>query len=79
MEREQMQTAFTHKPKRLSNDVYFHPVHTKTLWDKVWTKARKQDWWPTDETTIGYVGNQNGYFYFQIKGLTTGFARILVD
>jgi hypothetical protein len=67
--------AFIHKPKHLEG-VFFHPTHTNALWDKVWTEARKQDWWPTDEKTIGYVGNENGYFYFQISGLTTGFARI---
>jgi hypothetical protein len=72
-------TAFTHKPKSLRNELFFHPTHTKALWDKVWTKARKQDWFPTDEKTIGCVGNEDGYFYFQIRGLTTGFARLKIE
>jgi hypothetical protein len=69
-------SAFIHKPKRLDG-VFFHPVHTKALWDKVWAEARRQDWW--DENSVGCVGNKDGYFYFQIRGLTTGFARIKVE
>jgi hypothetical protein len=70
--------AFTHKPKGHLDGVYFHPINTKALWDKVWAEARKQDWFPADEKSIGYVGNKDGYFYFQISGLKTGFARIKV-
>lgn len=68
-------TAFTHKPKGCLDDVYFHPVHTRALWDKVWTQARQQDWW---QDNVGCVGNKDGCFYFQIPGLTTGFARLEV-
>jgi hypothetical protein len=71
-------TAFTHKPKRL-NGVYFHPTNTKALFDLVWAEARKQDLYPADEKHLGCVGNKDGYFYFQIRGLTTGFARITSD
>lgn len=68
--------AFTHRPENLRNEVFFHPVETKVLWDKVWAEARKQDWW---QDGITCVGNSDGYFYFQIRGLTTGFARLKVD
>ena len=71
--------AFTHRPKGHLGEVYFHPKHTKALWDTVWAEARKQDWWPDDEKSIGCVGNRDGYFYFQIRGLTTGFGRIRID
>jgi len=70
--------AFTHKPKRLSEEVFVHPTITKPLWDKIWLEARKQDLYPEDEKHLGYVGNKDGYFYFQIRGLTTGFARIKI-
>jgi hypothetical protein len=69
------QAAFTHKPKGPLSDVYFHPTNTKALWDKVWTEARAQDWWSDD---LGCVGNKDGYFYFQKRGLTTGYARVYV-
>jgi hypothetical protein len=68
--------AFTHKPKGSLSDVYVHPLNTKALWDKVWAKAREQDWWSDD---LGYVGNKDGWHYFQKRGLTTGFARIKQD
>ena len=70
--------AFTHKPKRLDG-VFFHPTSTKALFDLVWAEARKQGLYPADETHIGCVGNKDGYFYFQIRGLTTGFARVTSD
>lgn len=68
--------AFIHKPKGYLSDVYFHPYNTKALWDKVWAEAKRQDWW---QPNVGCVGNKDGYFYFQIPGLTTGFARIKVE
>lgn len=68
-------SAFTHKPKRLDG-VFFTPVDTKALWDKVWTAAKAQDWWEQD---VACVGNQDGFFYFQIRGLTTGFARVQIE
>ena len=70
--------AFTHKPKRL-NGVFFSPTVTKALFDLVWAEARKQDLYPSDESHLGCVGNKDGYFYFQIRGLTTGFARVTSD
>jgi len=70
--------AFTHKPKGISG-VYFHPTNTKALFDLVWAEARKQDLYPSDESHLGCVGNKDGYFYFQIRGLTTGFARVTSD
>lgn len=68
-------SAFIHKPKSLSG-ILFSPVHTKALWDKVWDAARSSDWF---EDNVGCVGNWDGFFYFQIPGLTTGFARVTVD
>lgn len=67
--------AFIHKPKRLDG-VFVSPVHTKALWDRVWAAAKAQDWWEAD---LGLVGNKDGYFYFQVRGLTTGFARVKVE
>lgn len=68
--------AFTHKPKGNLDGVYFHPINTKPLWDKVWSEAKKQDWW---QDNVGCVGNKDGYFYFQVPGLKTGFARIEIE
>jgi hypothetical protein len=69
-------SAFTHKPKSLRDEVYFHPIHTKPLWDKVWAAAKSQDWY---EPEMSYVGNDGEFFYFQIAGLTTGFARLKIE
>ena len=68
-------SAFTHHPtrKQLLRGVYFHSIHTRALWDRVWAAARAQDWY---EPEIGMVANDGEHFYFQIRGLTTGFARV---
>lgn len=68
-------SAFIHKPKTLDG-VFFTPTETKALWDKVWAAAKAQDWWEDD---LGCVGNQDGFFYFQVRGLTTGFARVQIE
>ena len=68
--------AFTHKPNGPLSEVFVHPTATKALWNKLWTEARRQDWWQDD---VGYVGNKDGYFYFQRPALTTGFARIKLE
>lgn len=67
--------AFNHRPRKLDNEIYVCPVNTKPLWDKVWAAARAQDWYEDD---VGLVGNHQGFHYFQINGLTTGFARVAV-
>jgi hypothetical protein len=69
-------SAFIHKPKSLAGGVFFHPLDTKILWDTVWNAAKAQDWYEPD---LCCVGNKDGFFYFQIRGLTTGFARVTVD
>ena len=69
-------SAFSHRPARLANDVFVHPVHTKELWTRLWAAARSQDWW---EEGVGYVGDLDGFYYFQIPGLRTGFARLSLD
>lgn len=69
-------SAFNHKPKNLAGGAFFHPLNTKALWDKVWTAAKAQDWY---EPNLTCVGNKDGFFYFQIWGLTTGFARVKIS
>jgi hypothetical protein len=73
---ERQMNAFTHKPEGSLTGVYFHPTHTKALWNKVWAEARKQDWFADD---VGCVGNKDGFFYFQKPRITTGFARVKVE
>lgn len=68
-----MTNAFIHRPKRLANEICFHP--SSPYWGRVWDAAKAQDWW---QPNVGCVGNDKGYFYFQIPGLTTGFARVEV-
>lgn len=66
-------THFTHRPSKLRNQQFVHPVHTKTLWNKVWGAARNQEWFADDVTL---VGSDDWYFYFQKRGVTTGLARV---
>lgn len=68
--------AFIHQPKNLNTGVFVSPTHTKALWAKVWAAARAQDWFSEN---VSLVGNADGYFYFQKRGLTTGFARVKVQ
>lgn len=68
--------AFIHRPKGRLAGEFFHPVHTKLLWVKVWDAASAQPWFGPN---VDYVGNQDGYFYFQKPGVTTGFARVKVS
>lgn len=69
-------THFTHRPRGYITDQHFSPVHTKPLWDKVWEAARKEPWY--NDRDISCVGNKDGYFYFQKRGIVTGFARIYI-
>jgi hypothetical protein len=73
---ERQMNAFTHKPEGSLAGAFFHPTKTKGLWNMVWAEARSQDWYSDD---VGYVGNKDGYFYFQKPSVTTGFARIRVE
>lgn len=68
------EVAFINKPKRMDNDIWID-VRNKEQMDSLWNTARSQDWW-ADDANIGYVGNHKGVHYFQIPGLTTGFAGI---
>jgi hypothetical protein len=71
-----MTNAFIHRPKGNLSGVYFHPTATRMLWNLVWDEARKQDWFTPD---VGYIGNDGkGNFYFQLSGVTTGFAKVHV-
>jgi len=64
---------FTHQPKSLVGGQFVHPMHTPKLWHLLWDAARQQPWY-TDGVT--YVGNADGWFYFQLRGVTSGFARV---
>jgi hypothetical protein len=68
-------SAFIHKPKSstLRSGYLVDPQHTRKLFLAIWAEARKQPWW---EKRVGLVGNDRKFFYFQINGLETGFARL---
>lgn len=65
-----MSTVFMHKPKKLQKmDV----MPGSEEWDRLWAAAKAQTWW---DDKLGYVGHDGSFWYFQVDGLTTGFARI---
>jgi hypothetical protein len=67
--------AFTHKPKFKGPSVFVDS--SGPLFKAIFAAAKAQDWWEDD---VGMVmGNEYDKFYFQIPGLTTGYACLDFD
>lgn len=64
---------FIHKPKKLAK---FDVKPGTPEWDRMWAAAQAQSWW-TDSQKMGYVGHDGEFWYFQNRGTTTGFARLV--
>ncbi len=61
---------FIHKPTQRLDKFTFSPVGDKTEWALISNFMRSAD------ETLGYVGCDDEYHYFQTAGKTNGFARI---
>lgn len=66
-----MPNAFIHKPRKGTLNFNIRPGNVR--WDTMWDVVRAAKWY---EPGIGYVGDDGKFAYFQLPGLTTGFARI---
>lgn len=66
-------SAFAHRPKEIDKFAIY-PGHHE--WDQLWAAAQAASWW-TNSDEIGYVGCDETFWYFQKRGETGGFARLV--
>lgn len=70
--------VFCHKPKRGEMDDFIHPHVNAETWNKAWAAAKAQPWYTGEEGLVG--GNkEKGEYYFQRWGVTSGFAKVVIQ